>query len=81
MRKQWKQNSKAYRQCKNEPTISEMPNVISVEATEVLEEITNLTEDPIGLYTKQDIEKAKRKIRYKELKKRISLTKEKITEN
>ena len=74
LRKQWKENSKKYRQRKKEQVSSGIPNIIHIEADGNSENITHPTDDPIRLFTKEDMEKAKRMVRYQELKKRIRLT-------
>lgn len=48
--------------------------VVNVEAEGTPKETTNCIEDPIGLFTKEDVNKSKMKIRYQELKKRMRLT-------
>nr|XP_037875642.1 uncharacterized protein LOC119630403 [Bombyx mori] len=74
IRKKWKQNSKKYRQSKKEEK-TKVLNIIHVPVPESFpEETNNHVVDPIGLFTKEDLQKAQRKIRYKELKKRIKLT-------
>ena len=74
LRKQWKANAKKYRQRKKEETSAVFPNVEHVQADGFCEETNNPSEDPIGLFSKQDLQKEVRKIRYRELKKRIRLT-------
>ena len=74
LRKQWKENSKKCRQRQKEQVSSVIPNVINVGAGVISENNTHPTDDIIGLFTKEDIQKAERKVRYQELKKRIRLT-------
>lgn len=73
LRKQWKENSKKYRQRKKEQVSSVIPNVINVEADGISENVTHPIDDPICLFTKEEMQKAERKVRYQELKKRIRL--------
>ncbi|CAH2089724.1 unnamed protein product [Euphydryas editha] len=64
LRKQWKENSKKYRErLKQASSFPNKVTIVNVEADELSEEKSNSTEDPIGLFTKQDLQKAERKIR------------------
>lgn len=74
LRKQWKENSKKYRQRQKEKnTLISPPCVVNIQADFPVEPNIQ-AEDPIRLYTKEELQRAERRVRYRELKKRIHLT-------